>query len=361
MYEAVRNLLSTSNFSVIESFEIEGQPARFALPPQFLLESKVGAYLNQEFDSGLWKHQAEALEVLGNGHNLVISTGTASGKSLVFRALAFHRILLDSSSRVVVFYPQLALVEDQLRGWRLMARSLGLDGDMVGRIDGSVPVGEREGVLQRARVIIMTPDVCQAWMMSRLALPVVKEFVGSLSTLVMDEAHTLEGVFGSNFSFLVRRLIAARSQIIGRRKDRGQMQLIAATATIASPGEHLRRLTGFDFVVVDHEADGAQQHERLVAHVACPPGEELNIARQLQKSLLIHGREGGFITFMDSRKGVETLAMATAEDIKGLFEDPAVSPYRAGFVPAERRQIEQTTPIRGIAGRGFHIGTRTRD
>ena len=341
MYEAVRNLLSTSNFSVIESFEIEGQPARFALPPQFLLESKVGAYLNQEFDSGLWKHQAEALEVLGNGHNLVISTGTASGKSLVFRALAFHRILLDSSSRVVVFYPQLALVEDQLRGWRLMARSLGLDGDMVGRIDGSVPVGEREGVLQRARVIIMTPDVCQAWMMSRLALPVVKEFVGSLSTLVMDEAHTLEGVFGSNFSFLVRRLIAARSQIIGRRKDRGQMQLIAATATIASPGEHLRRLTGSDFVVVDHEADGAQQHERLVAHVACPPGDELNIARQLQELVLIHGRKGGFITFMDSRKGVETLAMATEADIKGLFEDPAVSSYRAGFVPAERHHIEQ--------------------
>ena len=351
MYEAVRDLLSTSDFSVIESFEIEGQPAIFAPTPQFLLESQVGEYLNQEFASGLWKHQAEALEVLGNGHNVVVSTGTASGKSLVFRAVAFHNILLDPSSRVVVFYPQLALVEDQLRGWRSMARSLGLDGEIVGRIDGSVPVREREGILQRARVIIMTPDVCQAWMMSRLASPVVKEFVGSLSTLVMDEAHTLEGVFGSNFSFLIRRLIAARSHIIGRQDDRGQMQLIAATATIANPGEHLRHLTGFDFVVVDHEADGAQQHERLVAHVACPPGEELNIARQLQQSVLIHGREGGFITFMDSRKGVETLAMATAEDIKGLFEDPAVSPYRAGFVPAERRQIERqlrSGELRGV-------------
>ena len=342
MYEAVRNLLSTSEFSVVESFEIEGQPARFAPMPKFLLESQVGAYLKQEFASGLWKHQSEALELLGNGHNVVVSTGTASGKSLIFRALAFHKILLDPSSRVVVFYPQRALVEDQLRGWRSMARSLDLDGDIVGRIDGSVlPVSVREGILQRARVIIMTPDVCQAWMMSRLASPVVKEFIGSLSTLVMDEAHTLEGVFGSNFSFLVRRLIAARGQIIGRGKDRDQLQLIAATATIANPGEHLRRLTGSDFSVVDHEADGAQQHERLVAHVACPPGEEINIARKLQESVLVNGREGGFITFMDSRKGVETLAIATEKDIEGLFEDPAVSSYRAGYIAAERRQIEQ--------------------
>ncbi len=157
----------------------------------------------------------------------------------------------------------------------------------------------------------------------------------------MDEAHTLEGVFGSNSSFLVRRLIAARGQILGRRSIRGQMQLIAATATIANPAEHMRQLTGSDFVVVDHEADGAQQHERLVAHIACPPGDELSIARQLQQSVLIHGRKGGFITFMDSRKGVETLAMATEDDIQGLFEDPAVSPYRAGFVATERRQIEQ--------------------
>ena len=223
-----------------------------------------------------------------------------------------------------------------------MAKSLGLDEDIVGRVDGSVlPASEREGILQRARIVIMTPDVCQAWMMSRLALPVVKDFVGSISTLVMDEAHTLEGVFGSNFSFLIRRLMAARGQIIGRRKDSGQMQLIAATATIATPGEHLRRLTGSDFCVVDHEADGAPQHERLVAHIECPPGDELNVARQLQESVLIHGSEGGFITFMDSRKGVETLAMATQENIDSLYKDPAVRSYRAGYVATERREIER--------------------
>ena len=280
MYDAVRNLLTTSGFSVIEAFEIQGREARFAPTPEFLSSSRVGEFLNDEFQPGLWQHQAQALELLGRGENVVISTGTASGKSLIFRALAFHRVLLDSSSRVVVFYPQLALAEDQLRGWRSMATSLGLRGDVVGRIDGSVRQVEREEILQRARVLVMTPDVCQAWLMSRLALPVVKEFVGSLTTLVMDEAHTLEGVFGSNFSFLVRRLIVARAQLTG---NESHPQMIAATATIANPSEHLRRLTGSEFAVVDHEADGAEQHERWVAHVGCPPGDELTIARQLQE------------------------------------------------------------------------------
>ena len=341
MYEAIRNLIGGDEFTVVESFEIPGRPARYAKVPKFLYDSKVGTYLDEEFEDGLWNHQAQALEGLGNGHNVVVSTSTASGKSLIFRSLAFHKVLCNPSSRVIVFYPQRALVEDQLRGWRSMARALGLEGEVVGRIDGSIPRNEREGILQRAKIVIMTPDVCQAWLMSVLSLPIVKGFVGALSTLVMDEAHTLEGVFGSNFSFLARRLMAARDHIMGRDASRSQIQLIAATATIANPGEHLQRLTGSEFVEIDHEVDGAQQSERLVAHIACPPGDELNVARQLQQAVLTHGGDGAFITFMDSRKGVETLAMATDEDIQGLFEDPAVRPYRAGFVAEERRQIEQ--------------------
>ena len=340
MYDAIRTLLETSSFSVVESFEIEGHPARFGPLPDSLFNSQVGAYLNKEFGSGLWNHQVEALELLGQQQNVVISTGTASGKSLIFQAWAFHQVFLNPASKTIVFYPQLALVEDQLRGWRSMAGSLGLDAEIVGRIDGSVKVNKREEILKRARIIIMTPDVCQAWMMSRLALPVVKDFVGTLSTVVMDEAHTLEGVFGSNFSFLIRRLNAARAQILGHGVDGEPTQMIAATATIANPGEHMSRLTGFEFTVIDHESDGAQQYDRYVAHVASPPGEELNIARQLQESVITNGREGGFITFMDSRKGVETLAMATEEDMKGLFNDPAVNAYRAGYVAAERREIE---------------------
>ena len=347
MYDAIREVVSGTDFSVVESFRIPESPAKHAEIPSFLFDSRVGDYLsaistdNGSQQSGLWAHQAQALESLGKGANVVVSTGTASGKSLIFRALALHKTLLDPSNRTVVFYPLRALVADQLRGWREMARGLGLDGNIIGQIDGSVPFPERDEVLQNARIIVMTPDVCQAWLMSRLAMPAVRNFVGSLSTLIMDEAHTLEGIFGSNFSFLIRRLIAARNHLLVGKENVLPVQLVAATATISNPGEHLRQLTGAEFVTVDHSADGSPRYERIVAHVACPEEESLGIAKELQQRALINGKEGAYITFLDSRKGVESLAMATQKDLDELFDDAQIASYRGGFTSEARQRIEQ--------------------
>ena len=346
MYEIIKDLLQGTEFSIVESFQTSGRGARYAEIPSFLFDSPVGAYLAQWSrevnggEPGLWSHQVEALSGLGRGENVVISTGTASGKSLVFQALAMHKVLLDPSARVVVFYPLLALVADQLRGWRRMAHAVNLDESVIGQIDGTVDVRARDDILARSRVIVMTPDVCHAWLMSRLATPVVKNFVGALSTIVMDEAHTLEGVFGSNFAFLMRRLTAARNQLVGTGPETAPLQLVAATATISNPEEHMRKLTGADFRVVDHDADGAPHHDRLIAHIACPEGEEIQLATTLQERVLSSGTDGGFITFMDSRKGVETLAMASQPNIEELAKDPTVVPYRAGFTSQDRQKIE---------------------
>lgn len=365
MYDALRNLLKDDDFSIVESFEIQGQPARYSAIPQFLFDSQsssVGLYLKRKFKhrvagkAALWRHQVQALDALGRGDNVVISTGTASGKSLVFQSIAFHKVLLDPASRLIVFYPLKALAADQLKGWREMACSLGLNEDIIGRIDGSVQVKDRGNILENARIIVMTPDVCHAWLMSRLSLPVVRKFVRALSTLVMDEAHTLEGVFGSNFAFLIRRLIAARNHLLRDEAEASELQLVAATATIANPGEHMKRLTGSNFSVVGHEDDGAPQHERIVAHLACPTGEEIQVARDLHNRVLTEGREGGFITFLDSRKGVEGLALLsqdseTAELVEELFCYADVLPYRAGYDSEDRQKIEerlQSGSLRGV-------------
>ncbi len=347
MYETLRHLLYSNEFLVVERFEIPGQAARYAPIPRFLFDSGVGMHLEgRRQEETLWAHQAQSLEALGRGDNVVVSTGTASGKSLVFQSIAFHKVLLDPESRVLVFYPLKALVADQIRGWQKMACTLELDEYSIGRIDGSVPSHDREDILQRARIVIMTPDVCHAWLMSRLSLPVLRDFVRALSTLVMDEAHTLEGVFGSNFAFLIRRLISARNHLIQDKSKTPPLQLVAATATIKDPGEHMKKLTGSQFSVVDHDEDSAPHSERLVAHVACPVGEEVQIAKALHDQVLHNGREGGFITFLDSRKGVEILAMASgASD----YED--VLPYRAGYGPEDRQEIErklQSGRLRGV-------------
>jgi len=347
MYDAIYDLIHGDEFSVIESFVIPGRPAQRQSVPSAFFGSKVGEYINNwsaEFaptDPALWKHQAQALAALGRGENVVVSSGTSSGKSMVFRAATLHKVLLNPSSKAVVFYPLRALVADQLRGWREMAHGLGLDENAIGQIDGSVPFDKREDVLRQARVIAMTPDVCQAWLMPRLAMPAVRQFIGSLSTLVMDEAHTLEGVFGSNFALLIRRVIAARDYLVrGDDSKSASLQLIAATATISNPSDHMKRLTGADFTVVGPESDGAPRYDRIVAHIASPEGEEFKVAQELQNRAVANGRHGAFITFLDSRKGVETLAMSTQRQLDDLLEDPAVVPYRSGFTSNERREIE---------------------
>ncbi len=323
MYETLRELLSGPEFSVLESFEIPSRPALYAEIPPFLFDfdSKIGPYLaSRKFR--LWAHQAQALDTLGRGNNVVIATGTASGKSLVFRTLTLHKTLCDPSSRTLVFYPLKALAADQIRGWQEMAHALGLSEDIIGRIDGSVQVNERDD----------------------------KSFVRELSTLVMDEAHTLEGVFGSNFAFLVRRLIAVRNRLLDNEANAHPLQIVAATATIANPAEHLKQLTGSEFSVINHEADGAPQHERIVAHVASARDKENLIAQKLQRHMLTEGRDGGFITFVDSRKGVETLAIASQQEEDGLSDDPAVLSYRAGYDNEDRQQIEERLQLGSLRG-----------
>ncbi len=361
MYQALRNLLRTDEFTVEEQFEIPGRQARYTAVPRFLFESRVGRHLREQaerhvWQGPLWDHQAQALEALGRGENVVLSTSTASGKSLVFRSISFHKALLNPDSRAIVFYPLKALAADQIRGWREMARELDLKEGVIGRIDGSVPVKEREEVLQRARIVIMTPDVCHAWLMSRLSLPLARDFLRRVSTVVIDEAHTLEGVFGSNFAFLFRRLIAARNNLLNEVEDEKPLQFVAATATIKNPGEHLRHLVGSKFTVIDHMSDAAPQYNRIVAHVSCQNGEEHEVAKALHGRVLAPGTEGGFITFVDSRKGVEGLAVATQdasrdEAIANSLSDAEVLPYRAGYDATDRQKIEQrlqSGTLRGI-------------
>ena len=129
MFDALKNLLDDGAFSAVERFVLPGRPACHRPIPRFLRDSRVGWCLNRDFmetNGELWSHQAKALEALGRGENLVVSTGTASGKSLIFRSLAFHKMLLQPGSRTLVFYPLKALAADQMRGWQEMAGDLEL-------------------------------------------------------------------------------------------------------------------------------------------------------------------------------------------------------------------------------------------
>ncbi len=343
MLNALKDLLESGDYTIIEDFELPAREARYREIPKFLNESKVGLLTRNTVKEkgGLWHHQSVALERFGNGLNIVISTGTASGKSLIFMSAAFHRVLKRPTERVLVFYPLKALAADQLLGWQDLARRLELRQDFIGRIDGSIDLNKREGILKSSRVVLMTPDVCHAWMMSNLANPTIKDFLRNLGLTILDEAHTLEGVFGSNFSFLFRRIIAARNSLLTPEERSKPLNVIAATATISNPTEHLHRLTGLEFECIGEEDDGSPQSKRRCIHVASSSGDEMNFAKGIQVSLLSNSDSGGFITFVDSRKGVELLAVGSMEQLREILPIEEILPYRAGFASEDRKNIEE--------------------
>jgi DEAD/DEAH box helicase domain-containing protein len=373
MLDLLNNLITRGDLPVEGRLELPGREPRFAPVPSWLASTPIGAWINNEprYDNGLWTHQALALDRFHAGHNVCIATGTASGKSLIFQSVALHTVL-QNGARVLVFYPTKALIADQTRSWTNALVALGLSETALARIDGDVKVNFRRGILEHAQIVMMTPDVCHAWLMYNLADPVVRRFLRDLRLVILDEAHTLEGVFGSNFAFLFRRLQVARQYLNDEIVVAHGARVIATTATIRDPVMHLHRLTGLEFDVIGPENDGSPQQPRSLLHVAVPDGLAIALARDIHLGLMASSASGTMITFIDSRKAVEAFAssvksalsrsddtgtgeatpsedefleeqrppMPPVGEVSGLSAD-RVAPYRAGFEEVDRDDIQR--------------------
>ena len=327
-------LIDANTVSSVDRLDLPAQPERSAAIPDAYRTGPPGRWLtnDEKLRGRVWLHQAKAMTIAAEGRNLVISTGTASGKSLVFQSAAFRVLDADDQAAVIVFYPLKALSNDQLLSWRRAAELAGFRAEDIVKVDGDILRPSRAKLLENSRVALMTPDICQAWLLNEISNPTHRAFLARTRLVVIDEAHVLEGVFGSNFAYLFRRLCTARLlvQDKGRRTD---LQVIAASATISTPDQHLNSLTGLNFETVGEEDDGAPRHERSILHVASADRREGEVAEAIHKALLEGSTEGSFITFVDSRQGAERLAVRT--DNRGL-----VKPYRSGYEAADRSSIE---------------------
>jgi len=251
-------LIERGDLTEVERIELEPVPERREPVPNEFRVPGVGDWLtkSRELKAGLWTHQTKALAHAASGKNIVVATGTASGKSLIFQATAFWRLNRDPDSRILVLYPLKALVADQLESWRRIAPLCGFSPDVVGRIDGDVDKDERTKILESARIVVATPDVIHAWLMAKLAQPAHKRFLSRLRLVVVDEAHVLESVFGSNFAFLFRRLLTA-AWLTQRSSEPHEVQVVAASATISNAADHLQALTGLEFISIGEQDDGS--------------------------------------------------------------------------------------------------------
>jgi DEAD/DEAH box helicase domain-containing protein len=283
----------------------------------------------------LWSHQADALEAAMRGHTIV-TTGTASGKSLAFNLPVLHTLAADPSARALYLYPTKALAQDQ-------ARKLG---ELGGRFlrhaiyDGDTPREERLAIRRRSNLILTNPDMLHVGV-----LPNHRgwgDVLANLAWVVVDEAHVYRGVFGSHVANVLRRL---------RRLARAygtEPRFVLTSATIANPVDLAGRLTGLEFKLVDR--DGAPRAERRIAMWNPPLVDErsgkrasaLSEAAGLLADLV--QREVRTICFLKSRRGVELIqrfARLRLEDAGRADLAARVAPYRAGYTPAQRRELER--------------------
>jgi DEAD/DEAH box helicase domain-containing protein len=313
-------------------------PARQGVPvqPDPPLSEPLGSRVSAMGVRGLWTHQAAALEAARAGQHVIVSTGTASGKSLCFNLPVFERLLADRKARALYLYPTKSLAQDQLRAIRAFA----LPQVSAATYDGDTPAAERALVRRYGRIVLSNPDMVHYGMLdSHSRWP---ELFGHLAYVVVDEAHTLRGVFGSHVGCILRRL---------RRVARhygSDPTFILASATIGNPGELAERLVGVPFTVVD--GDGSPRGERLFAFWNPPFKDEASGSHASRAStnwesarLLATFADEGIrcIAFTKSRKAAELVA----KHAKGIAAGPGTSDriraYRAGYLASERREIER--------------------
>ncbi|MCC7366360.1 MAG: DEAD/DEAH box helicase [Dehalococcoidia bacterium] len=315
---------------------IEARGPRFGEWPEGL-DPRLVAALRRRGIERPFVHQSAAISHALAGANVVVVTPTASGKTLCYNVPVLDTILRDRSARALYLFPTKALAQDQLEELHGL---IGEVGEEIGTFtyDGDTPADARRAVRAAGHIVLTNPD-----MLHTAILPHHTKWTKlfeSIEYVVIDELHTYRGVFGSHLANVIRRLRRI-CQFYG-----SDPTFILSSATIANPGELATALVGDHVELVDD--NGAPAGERVVV-VYNPPvvNRELGIrqsslkaARDIGARLIRSGVQT--IVFVPSRVRVELLLTYLREALRNKPGDPErVAGYRGGYLPNERRRIEQ--------------------
>jgi DEAD/DEAH box helicase domain-containing protein len=280
----------------------------------------------------LYVHQRETFDAAARGEHVILATGTASGKSLGFNLPVLDAVAREPKTRALYLYPTKALAQDQARA----LAELRAPNVRAAIYDGDTP-GERRWQIRRwANVILTNPDMLHLGVLphhDRWA-----DVLHNLRYVVVDEAHVYRGVFGSHVGNVLRRL-RRLARVYG-----ADPQFLFASATIANPGELAASLAGIDATVVDDDAAPRAERTILLWNPELIDAElglrasALSDASRLMAELVSRGLRT--ICFAKSRKAAELIHKFTVERV----DNPTgkrLAPYRAGYTPAQRREIER--------------------
>ncbi|MEK6575009.1 MAG: DEAD/DEAH box helicase, partial [Chloroflexota bacterium] len=332
--------------NVVAWKKIAPRPARYAEFPAALDSRLVGA-LRRRGIAPLYTHQSQSVEAALRGENVVVVTGTASGKTLCYNLPVLHTMLNNADARTLYLFPTKALAQDQAAELSALLSVISDQSSVVGRpssvvnvriYDGDTPQSQRAAIRKEAQLLITNPDMLHTGILphhTRWA-----QLLTGLRWVVLDELHTYRGVFGSHVANVIRRL---------RRicKFYGSSpQFICASATIANPKALAERLIEAPVTLVDN--DGSPRAEK---HFVLYNPPIVDPALGLRRAYTLETKE---IASQFIGDGVQTIvfgrARATVEVLLGYVRDAAerlgvesktVRGYRGGYLPNERREIER--------------------
>lgn len=332
----LESLRRNSGGQIAWSAREPAQAPRFAEPA-----SPVSAVLKRALaEAGierLYAHQADAIDAIRDGRNVAIVTPTASGKTLGFTIPVIERLISHTDERALYLYPTNALVNDQARGLRSLLGSIA-GGPAAGVLTGATDTETRRAYRSQPPQLLLTnPEMLHLSLLGQHRY--WHRYLRGLRFIVLDEMHMYRGLFGAHMAMVIRRLLRVAA-LYGAKP-----QLVACSATIGNPGEMAERITGRPFVVV--EGSGAARGPRQFmiwrpqlirgsrnGERADPQAEAVNLfCRMVSEGL-------GSILFALTRRGAETMLIQARERLGPVLAE-RVAPYRSGYSPEQRRQVEE--------------------
>ena len=295
--------------AVVEHRVIPEREAQTAPCPPWLDKRLVRALHSRGIEM-LYTHQADALAALREGDDIVVVTPTASGKSLCYDLPVMQSIIDDPAARALYLFPTKALSQDQLAAFRELATAAEID-IAAGVYDGDTPVPIRNNIRSAGQVVVTNPD-----MLHSAILPHHTKWFQlfeQLRYIVIDEAHTYRGIFGSHVANVMRRLLRLCDHYGSKP------QIVLCSATIGNPKQLAETLTGRPVTVVDR--NGAPAGEKHVVVLNPPVIDErqgirpgpLGLAHRAALTFLRAGRQT--IVFGKARVAVELLLTVAARGV----------------------------------------------
>lgn len=330
---------------IIGQLEIEKREPSYMAFPENMNKELIGFLLDNGIEK-LYQHQFEMFERAQRGENIIITTSTASGKTLSFLLPVVETILKDSTARAIFVYPTKALAHDQFKNFVPLLEYFGEERIQAGIYDGDTTPNERSRIRKNANIILTNPEMLNSAFLPNHSIYGFSHIFSRLKFLVIDELHVYRGAFGSHMANIMRRM----QRICKYYKS--SPQFFFSSATIANPVELAEGIGGKKFSHINRDGSPGSAKKIYIWQPPYVRDTEYRKSPEEEASDFIPElieKNKRFITFCKSRREVEVVlkeARDRLSNIEGMPElsknlSDKISGYRGGYTPEERREIEK--------------------